>query len=60
MFRTVLTTLTLGGLGAFAGAQGVGSQLLEKVELDDLTQTEARSFDDLYGRALLIEFFAYW
>ena len=60
MFRTVVTTLTLGVLGAVAGAQGVGSQLLDEVEIEDLAQTGARSFEDFYGRALLIEFFAYW
>jgi len=60
MFRHVLTTLTLGVLGAVAGAQGVGSQLLAEVEIEDLSQTGARSFEDLYGRALLLEFFAFW
>ncbi len=38
---------------------GVGSPL-PAVELEDFAQTEATSFDDFVGRAVLIEFFAYW
>jgi hypothetical protein len=33
---------------------------LGKVELEGFTQTKAKSFDDLYGRVVLIEFFAFW
>ena len=29
-------------------------------ELENLTLTQATSFDDYMGRAVLIEFFAYW
>lgn len=42
-----------------ASAQSVGKTLGE-VELDGFTQTGAKSFDDLVGRTVLIEFFAYW
>jgi hypothetical protein len=38
---------------------GVGSQL-PPVELEGYTNTKATSFDDLLGRTVLIEFFAYW
>lgn len=54
--------LALGALGAApssAGAQGVGSKLTG-VELEGLAQTPAKSFADYQGRAVLIEFFAYW
>lgn len=43
-----------------AAAQEVGSTLYDGVKLDDLTATRATSFDDFQGRAVLIEFFAYW
>ena len=42
-----------------AAAQGVGSTIPE-IELDGYNQTEAKSFDDFFGRGVLIEFFAYW
>ena len=60
MFRQTLTALALGLVGAVASSQGVGSLLYEGVELDDLTQTGATSYEDFTGRAVLIEFFAYW
>ena len=46
-------------LGGALAAQGVGSKM-PVVELEDYSQTPARSFDDYTGRAVLIEFFAYW
>ena len=46
-------------LSGSAGAQEPGSRLPE-VKLRDFTQTEASSFDDFYGRAVLLEFFAHW
>lgn len=42
-----------------ATGQDVGSYL-PSLELDDFAQTGARSLDDFVGRAVLIEFFAYW
>ncbi|MDZ4773062.1 MAG: hypothetical protein SGI72_07995 [Planctomycetota bacterium] len=41
----------------FAGAVG---KTLSKVELEGFTQTKATSYDDMLGRTVLIEFFAYW
>jgi hypothetical protein len=60
MLRTKLIPLVLGLLGATAGAQSVGKQVPSSVELEDFAQTEASSYGDLFGRAVLIEFFAYW
>lgn len=40
-------------------AQAPGSKLPE-VTLENLTQTGAKTFEDFTGRAVLIEFFAYW
>ncbi|MCP3915496.1 MAG: hypothetical protein GY711_08080 [bacterium] len=39
-------------------AAGVGDQL--DVEFDDFTATAAKSIEDFSGRAILIEYFAYW
>ena len=60
MIRSLLTALTLAALPALHGAQDVGSRLPDRFELERLTQTEATSLLDFQGRALLIEFFAYW
>lgn len=40
-------------------AQGVGSKV-PAIELEDFSQTAAKSFDEFQGRAVLIEFFAFW
>ena len=40
-------------------AQDVGTTVPGFV-LDDFSQTGAESYDDLVGRAVLLEFFAYW
>ena len=61
MFQRHLLALTLGlaGLTTPAVAQGVGTPI-PKIELEGYSQTGAKSFDDFYGRAVLIEFFAHW
>jgi len=60
MFRHGLTTFALLALGAVSGAQAVGTRMPSSFELKDFTQTKAESLGDFQGRALLIEFFAYW
>ena len=40
-------------------AAGVGDPL-PKPELEKFKQTEAESFEDLFGRVVVIEFFEYW
>jgi hypothetical protein len=57
--RLVALPVLLAALALPAAAQGVGSTIAE-VELEGYAQTEAESFDDFFGRAVLIEFFAYW
>jgi hypothetical protein len=47
-------------LGSAVLAQDVGTPGPTDVELEDFAQTEAESYDDFFGRAVLIEFFAYW
>jgi len=64
--RRASHTLALAGLGlalasaAPAGAVSAGGHGSSGIELEDLAQTGASSFDDFTGRAVLIEFFAYW
>jgi hypothetical protein len=57
--RLLALTLGLAGLIAPAAAQDVGTPI-PKIELEGYSQTGAKSFEDFYGRAVLIEFFAYW
>lgn len=47
------------GLCVSAVADNVGSAM-PAVELEGLTQSPAESYEELAGRAVLIEFFAYW
>jgi hypothetical protein len=57
--RSLALSLLLLSLALPASAQGVGSQI-PKIELEGYGQTGAKSFEDFFGRAVLIEFFAYW
>lgn len=57
--RTLLLPLALLAGASLASAQGIGSRL-SGVELEGYSQTKADSFEDFQGRAVLIEFFAYW
>ncbi len=50
----LLTAFALPPRPAHAGGQ------LPPVEVEGFAHTKARSFDDFAGRAVLIEFFAYW
>ncbi len=59
MLRTVFLSAFLLLSPAPALAQALGSTL-PPIELEGFAQTGARSLDDFYGRALLIEFFAFW
>jgi hypothetical protein len=56
MFMTAVVTA---GLCTTATADNIGKQL-PAFELEGLSQSEASSFDEFVGRAVLIEFFAYW
>jgi hypothetical protein len=54
-----LATLACFLLPSLSQAQGIGSRL-PVVELEGYTNTAAKSFDEFMGRAVLIEFFAFW
>lgn len=63
MLRTTLISLALGALGSLdtlASAQGVGTQVPGTLQLQDFAQSPATSYGDLFGRAVLLEFFAHW
>lgn len=54
--------LTALALAAFACPLRIaqGGDSLPPVALEDFGQTKAKTFEDFSGRAVLIEFFAYW
>jgi hypothetical protein len=56
-----IAVATLALTAGLAGAQGPqpGGRL-PKFDLDDMAQTGAKSVDEFAGRAVLIEFFAFW
>jgi hypothetical protein len=55
----VLATLAFAALALLAPAGSAGGQL-PAPDLEGFAQTKAKSFDDFAGRAVLIEFFAFW
>jgi hypothetical protein len=57
--NTMLASVMTLGLCAVAVADNVGKPL-PTVELEDLTQSPAKNYEELAGRAILIEFFAFW
>ena len=59
MIRRILAPLAVATLAGLGSAQQVGSRL-PAVNLSGFSQTGAQSFEDFYGRAVLLEFFAYW
>jgi hypothetical protein len=55
----LLAALAFAATALLAPTGNAGGQL-PPVELEGFAQTKAKSFDDFAGRAVLIEFFAYW
>ena len=60
MLRSTVLAAFLFAFSLPSGAQDVGSKLPLDFELTEFTQTQATSLEDFQGRAILIEFFAYW
>jgi len=59
--RTAAWSFALLGILAGSGIAGnVGSSLPANVEIEGLSQTKAKSLGDFAGRAVLLEYFAYW
>lgn len=57
--RTSILAFALAALSLPAIADNVGKPL-PHAELEGFTQSPAKSFEDYLGRAVLIEYFAYW
>ena len=57
--RSLVLPVLLALLALPAAAQGIGSTI-PKIELEGFGNTQAQSFDDYYGRTVLLEFFAFW
>ena len=49
----------LAALALCAGSARAGGSL-PAASLEDFAQTKAKSFEDFAGRAVLMEFFAFW
>jgi len=58
-FRVGWAALACALVPSLSSAQGIGSRM-PAVELEGYANTRAKSYDDFSGRAVLIEFFAYW
>ena len=56
----LLAPVALAALLAFSPAEGVVGKSMPAIPIEGLAQTKAKSLDDYIGRALLVEFFAYW
>jgi hypothetical protein len=54
-----LTVIACAALAALPQAQGIGTRM-PGVELEGYSNTPAKSYDEFLGRAVLIEFFAFW
>jgi hypothetical protein len=57
---TSLAALVLGTILAAPASAQIGRPLPDTSKVKDFTQTPAQTFDDLVGRTVLVEFFAYW
>jgi hypothetical protein len=55
----LLAAFAFAALWLLAPSGHAGGQL-PPVDLEGFAQTKAKSFDDFAGRAVLIEFFAFW
>ena len=56
----ILAPLVLAAVPALTPSFDVVGKSLPPAPIADLAQTKAKSLDDYAGRALLVEFFAYW
>ena len=59
-FTHVLAPLALAVVAGPTIAQDVGTRLPDEIELEDFANLPVKGYDELLGRAVLIEFFAYW
>ena len=55
----LISILALAAFALPAGSARAGGTV-PAASLDDFAQTKAKSFDDFAGRAVLMEYFAFW
>lgn len=60
ILQFLLAPLALAAWAAPAPDSSNIGKTLPTAPVEGLTQTKAKSLDDYLGRALLVEFFAYW
>jgi hypothetical protein len=58
--KLLLAPIALATLLALSPAPESVGKSMPAIPVDGLAQTKAKSLDDYLGRAVLIEFFAYW
>ena len=56
----LLAPVALAALLALSPAEGVVGKSMPAIPIEGLAQTKAKSLDDYIGRAVLVEFFAFW
>jgi len=59
MIRSILPALALATFAVSTSTQEQGDRL-PPFEIEDLHQTGASAYEDFFGRAMLVEFFAHW
>ncbi len=59
-YKLLLAPVALAALLAALPATGSVGKSMPAIPVEGLAQTKAKSLDDYIGRAVLIEFFAYW
>ena len=60
IFQLLLAPIALVALAAPAPESANIGKSLPPASIEGLGQTKAKSLDDYTGRAVLVEFFAYW
>ena len=58
--QLLLAPVALAALLAFTPSEGVVGKSMPALPIEGLAQTKAKSIDDFAGRAVLVEFFAFW
>ncbi len=59
-FQVLLAPVALVALFAPTPVDGVIGKTMPESPIEGLAQTKAKSMDDFAGRAVLVEFFAFW
>ena len=60
LLPAAIPALALGAASLLSAPAPIPGDKLPTPDLEGFTQTEAESYQDFVGRAVLIEFFEYW